>query len=612
MISRWNYIAVTTVMLITFVLFQFTNVMLERWNHYEENPYIKDVKELSGEQDAYTPEKENPFDAFRNEIVYIGDDKEKLGEVVHTWAVYAKRNIRSFDSLMQYQTSSDKPQQAVPEMIAVNAKYVDWEQTEEACAFFLKCAREGSAVVFCSLPEAAVIRESTALRELLGIARVAEAETKVDGIYLQGGFLLGGEAVYRTKDAAENKKRQDMQLVLPWYILTEDTNLYMRGICADETIEEKDSPAVIWEHETDGASVYAVNGDYMEDAAGLGLLSAMWSKSRDYDIYPVVNGQNLVISNYPGFSDENQEKMKQCYGRSAAELFRDEVWPSLIGIYQRNALGLSCMLAPQSDYEDDSLPDPKLLIYYMKLLSEERAEAGLSGVCVSDTSVSQKLEKDCQLMEEALPTYQFTSFYAGDLGKEDVEAALEQEILAAVRTIVTDYNGESEVIGYQNENITRQSVLADGSVQTYREDFRVRGVETALGYTAVLADLNDVVYAEGEEDVLTEFISSLSWNVQSGFKGFQEFEGTGVSECDERIRSFLALDYTQNRIGNTVYLEWKGSVEKAWFLFRCGGNETVSSIQGGTFRQLEEDVYLVEAQSGKVDILLRAKWRLGN
>lgn len=604
MVSRWNYIAIATVMAITFFLFQFTNVMLERWNNYEENSYVRDLEELPGEKDVYEDTEESAFHASRDQIVYIGDEKDVLGNVVRTWASYAKWGFRVFDSPESCEAALEG---SAPRMLAVDSRCIDWEQ-EENCAFLENCAEEGITVVFCNLPDAAVIEGSRPLRVLLGISEVRDRETTVGGLYLYEGFLLGGEGVYRTEDEEENAKRQDMELTFPWYVLSEDTDMYMRGVSTDNTVEEEESPAVIWRSRHDGSCVYAVNGDYMEDAAGLGLLTAMSSKSRNYDIYPVVNAQNLVVANYPGLSDENGDAMRQRYDRSAGELFRDVVWPSLVAVYRKSTLGLSCMMAPQFDYEDDNLPSQEELLYYMQSLNEERAEAGLSGVCVSDTPVGRKLTEDSWLMEGTLPTYRFTSFYAGDLEEAAVEAALQEEFLETVRTIVRDYSGSSQVIGYQNENVTAQSTLTDGARHTYREDFRVKSVETALGYTVVLEDLEDVVYSDSEEETLTEELSSLRWNVQSTFKGFKGFEGTTLSESDERVRDFLALDYTQRRENDTVYVEWDGTAGAAWFILRCDNDETVSRVKGGTFEQLERDVYLIEAQNENVEIMLRLRW----
>ena len=40
-------------MFIVFFLFQFSNVALESWNHYEENAYMVDTSELPDRSDAY-------------------------------------------------------------------------------------------------------------------------------------------------------------------------------------------------------------------------------------------------------------------------------------------------------------------------------------------------------------------------------------------------------------------------------------------------------------------------------------------------------------------------------------------------------------------------------
>ena len=397
-----------------------------------------------------------------------------------------------------------------------------------------------------------------------------------------------------------------MELSFPWYGLVSGTQVYMDGIFSGQSADEEDVPPVIWKNTVDGIDVFAVNGGYMEDASGLGILSAMSAEMNPYELYPVINAQNLVAANYPGLSDENKEEMLSRYGKTMQELFRDTLWPAVIAAYRQNTLGLTCMLAPQFDYEDDQWPDTEQMQYYMKRLNEERAETGLSGSNVSDTPVGQKLERDQWFMEGALPDYRFSSFYAETLAPEEIELALQQEILEDVRTVVTDYDPKIDIIGYQNDSVTRQSILSDGIRQTYREDFRTRSVETALGYTCVMADLESIVYPESEEeDVLTELTSYLNWNIRNSFDGFHEFEGTTISESDVKIRNFLALDYTQRREGQSVYLDLATSAPSSWFILRTR-NERVSHVEGGNWKQIEAGVYLIEAQNKNVVITLKA------
>ena len=50
--------------------------------------------------------------------------------------------------------------------------------------------------------------------------------------------------------------------------------------------------------------------DFLTDISNLGILSAIVAQITDYDIYPVVNAQNLVAADMPAFSSENEEKMQ--------------------------------------------------------------------------------------------------------------------------------------------------------------------------------------------------------------------------------------------------------------------------------------------------------------
>lgn len=602
MVSRWNYIAITAVMAITFFLFQFTNVMLESWNNYEENSYVRDTEELPGKGDAYTAGTEEDVSGDRDMIVYIGDTEKATGRTVHTWADYTKKEILIYSTLEEYEASDWRESEVRPKMIVLDAQSIDWEKEIE---YAEKYVASGIRLAFCNLPDVTVIRQNPGLQHLLGISEIKDEETEVVGIHLHEGFLLGGEAVYYTEDEEERARRQDMELVFPWYELSSGTEVYMEGICSGQSINQEEAPAVIWKNTIEGTDVFAVNGSYMEDASGLGILSAMSSEMNQYEIYPVVNAQNLVVANYPGLSRENEEVIMSRYGKSTEDLFRDTIWPSIIAIYRQNTLGLTCMLAPQFDYEDDNWPDAEQMVYYVKRLNEERAEMGLSGCNVSETPVQQKLERDQWFMEGVLPDYRFSSFYAGNLEQGEIETALQEKILSDVRTVVTQYDQKNDVIGYQTENITRQSILTDGVRHTYREDFRNRSVETALGYTSVLADLGKIVYPLDDEDALTELTSFLNWNIRNYFDGFRDFEGTTVSESDERIRDFLALDYAQHRENNSIYLELETAASSSWFVLRTQ-NETIGRVEGGNWKQLEKGVYLIEAQDKNVAITLKA------
>ncbi len=602
MVSRRNYFTITIVMFILFLLFQFTNVVLESWKGYEKNPYALDREQLSTRSTAYeTGGKEGGGigDETRRRVIYIGGGSEPIGMVVYNWAVYTKREIHKFGTIEEYQAAGEEEETQNPEFLIMDAAGIDWRQ-EDLCSLLTEYTKKGINLIFCNLPDTSVIEEMPELKRLLGIKEVKEATASVEGIRLKEGFLIGGETVYQSEDKEETKKRQDMELTFPWYTLDPKAEAYMQGL-PEKEMKEEEYPAVIWENPCGSAHVFAVNGSYMEDAAGLGLLSAMSAKIRKYDIYPVVNAQNMLIVNYPSLASENEEEMRRRYGQSMSDVLWNIAWPSVISAYRKNTLGLSCMITPQYDYEEDNIPSQTNLEFYMKRIKEQSAETGLSGESVSDTPVGQKLQEDWRFMNKALPSYKFTSFYAGEMTEAEVESALQEELLESVRTIVGDYSGSSEVIGYLSDSITKQSVLSDGTRHTYMEEFRVRSVETALGYTSVRMDVSEGVYPEEGQEGIDELASDFNWNIRYYWKNFHAFSGTTVSECDQRIRNFMAVDYTQKREDNKITLEYTSMESSVWFLLRTE-QESVNRVEGGECQRLEKGVYLIEAKEDQVTI----------
>ena len=190
--------------------------------------------------------------------------------------------------------------------------------------------------------------------------------------------------------------------------------------------------------------------------------------------------------------------MQEIYGNTATAVNRDIIWPSFASVYEKNHLGLTCMLAPKLDYSSTTKPDGSMLNYYVKLINEQKGETGLSGTCESETDVIQKLQEDQEFMQKKLNTFAFSSFYAGEQTDEEMEKALQQPVLEQIRTVVKAKDTEGDIVRYQNDQVTSQKVISEEEEQfTYRSWMKVKSVESALGYTSVLLDL-DAMTATGK------------------------------------------------------------------------------------------------------------------
>ena len=67
---------------------------------------------------------------------------------------------------------------------------------------------------------------------------------------------------------------------------------------------------------------------------------------------------------------------------------------------------------------------------------------------------------------------------------------------------------------------------------------------------------------------------------------------------------FLALDFTDIRKGDSIEITREGTEGTVWFVFRNYGRE-IKEIEGGSFKELEEGAYLVEAEEKEIKILLK-------
>lgn len=606
MVSRRNYLTIAMMFVILLFMFQFTGVMKEQLSEYESNEYADDTTTSFQRSDAFLAEQTS---ADACEVIYVGEAGGAEESVVKTWCSYRKRTFFCSSSLALLDSLQDDALQ----VLVVDGSKVT---SEEEVAVLRREAQMGVTVIFATLPQSSVIREYRDLRELLGIRAVIADEIPLAGMHLFSGFLLGGEEIYEVTELGE-EERQDMNPSVPWYTTGAGTKTYMVGTLSDETIEQtvdneiraqyagmeeeaaKNSllPAILWRNSVDTAKIFCVNGDYLADISGVGILDAMMGETYDYDIYPVINAQNLVIADLPAFVSENEEEMQKRYSQSAQAVYQEIVWPSLTSIASRTGAKMTCMMTPQFTYTDEEEPDGENVTYYLKRLKEEHAEAGLSADSREGIPLSEKIKQDQTFWQTYAPSYRFLSLYADGVKSIGEESALPAEI----RTVALGSGASGQAVGYLNENVTLQPSTSSGIRHTFLDDFKVKCMETALGYSNITLDLYSVTYPEGDEDSWEKMSKKIAANLGTYWKAYEAFDATTLTESDVRIRRFLALDYKQQRAGNAITLSLEHREDAAWFLLRLHG-EKVTEVAGGSFEEIEDGVYLILAEEDEVSV----------
>lgn len=614
MVSRRNYAAITAVMVIIFFLFQFLNMAKDHWNDYSENQYAVDVNELSGADNVYVAPDSDELDQQstglipwerKKCVVCIGSNESNtMGEMIGNWALYMKRKISYYESISAYENAISKKTQDTPQFVLVDPDFINWDDTKQIRSL-QTCVENGISVIFGKLPDASIIGSHKLLRRLLGIDEIVQESVTGNGIHLYSGFLLGGEVIYKAYNE-EEEKNQDMELTFPWYHLTSGTKIYMKGMLEDPTVNIQEYPPLIWRKNFTTASVFAVIGDYMTDATGLGMLTAMLSEMQSYTIYPVVNAQNFIAANYPAAANENSSILRQMYSQTMRGFLRDVVWPAFSSINIKTSFSLSSMMTIQFDYTDTAKPNSEDIQYYMEAVNEEEGEMGYSAYNVSNTSISEMISEDADFWNKTLPDYQFASLYYGDYSQKAVQGILDNSFMQRVRTVIGNVDTTSDVVGYVNNQVTRQNMLIDGYEHTFRQDLRIRSVETALGYTSILADVSKAAYPQSDKDGWEKLSEKLMANTITYWKPFSAFSGTTVSQCDSRIRRFLSLNYEEvaNESNNKILIHASEGDETAWFVLKTNG-EVISDVAGGTYEKIEDNVWLIGMEESSILITLK-------
>lgn len=600
MVSKRNFFSIAIMMFVLLFLFQFSMVVRDRQNTYDINSSLT-VRSSDG-KNAWQKEQidlTSLAETDRKCVLFVGDASGEMARAADRWCTYAKWNLATCSSMDEVQEESE----TLPGMLILESeKYANGSNLKK----LEKMVQNDVIIVFGCLEDPETIDHNEELKQFLGIDNVISQRTELTGVRLFKGFLLGGEVSYETPEEADEKERQDLALEVPWYQVGSGTKTYMMGLLPQSemngTIRNEELPALIWRNGIAGGSVFAVVGDYMKDSTALGLLDGMVTEASEYYLYPVVNAQNLSMVNFPAFADENSETMAELYGQQVTGIGRDIMWPSLVSIVEKGKMKMTCFMQPQADYEDGAAPDNKNLVFYLKQMKEQNAEAGLSLQYKNAESLNNKLAQDAEFFRKSGSSYRYGAAFVEEQNLNTVQEELNTEMLKDVSTLVCEYTEAEPVVSYYTDEVTLQTVTSDGMNYHYSDDIRMRSIQSALGYTNVMLNMQDIFWPERDTDRWQIMQKHFSSNLLTYWKNFTVFDSTTLSESNTRVRTFLNLDFSQSRSEDEIILQT--SQAGSWFVLRTHGEE-IADIEGGTQTKIEEGAYLICAEDTTVKIQVK-------
>ena len=603
MLSKRVYFTVSSLMMLVLFMFQFSGIIRKKYNNFDENKYAVSEKNDLNNNNVFTvlTDEDKVVKSISGYIVYIGDINTKTGNTVYEWCNYTKRNLLVYKTVSQYHRYNEK----YPDAVLIDSDYVNIDSDIDT---FSLLTDYGINLVFCTLPSYSAISENQRFEQLCGISPHRES-VNASGLKLYSGFLFGGEAWY-TKENDPDGKFQNMKLTMPWYNTSNATKTYMSAVVESEDgskIDNEDQPAVIWRKSHDHAYVFCINGDYIKDISGMGILTAIMSESKDLDIYPVVDSQSVIVNNFPMFSFENDDAVEKYYLRNTSSLLENVIWPDISNLAESTGARFTFMAAPQINYSDNNLVSAREMDYFFRLFSEISSEAGLTTTRDDATSIDEKLTADAGIFSNYLSNYKFTSIIAR---KDELENVLSSKnsLIDDVNTIVTDSQdyGGTKLFSYVNDNVINVECPVTSDKYTYSDDFRQRCFQTALAYTNIEFNMTGVCNPDDEKELWNEEIKSKSTALTSYMKNSKMFTKCSISQADKRIREFMAADYSYKQNSSYVSLDITGAQETARFIVRLRTGE-VENVSGAVCTKVEKGVYLITAQSKHVEMTIKTE-----
>lgn len=603
MLSKRVYFTVSALMMLVLFMFQFSGIIRKKYNNFDENKYAVSEKNDLNKKNVFTvlTDEDKVVKSISGYIVYIGDINTKTGNTVYEWCSYTKRNLLVYKTVTQYHRYNEK----YPDAILIDSDYVNIDRDIDT---FSLLTDYGINLVFCTLPSYSEISENQRFEQLCGISPHSES-VNASGLKLYSGFLFGGEAWY-TKENDPDGKFQNMNLTIPWYNTSNATKTYMSAVVESEDgskIDNEDQPAVIWRKSHDHAYVFCINGDYIKDISGIGILTAIMSESKDLDIYPVVDSQSVIVNNFPMFSFENDDAVEKYYLRNTSSLLENVIWPDISNLAESTGARFTFMAAPQINYSDNNLVSVREMDYFFRLFSEISSEAGLTTTRDDASSIDEKLTADAGIFSNYLSNYKFTSIIAR---KDELENVLSSKnsLIDDVNTIVTDSQdyGGTKLFSYVNDNVINVECPVTSDKYTYSDDFRQRCFQTALAYTNIEFNMTGVCNPDDEKELWNEEIKSKSTALTSYMKNSKMFTKCSISQADKRIREFMAADYSYKQNSSYVSLDITGAQETARFIVRLRTGE-VENVSGAVCTKVEKGVYLITAQSKHVEMTIKTE-----
>ena len=217
------------------------------------------------------------------------------------------------------------------------------------------------------------------------------------------------------------------------------------------------------------------------------------AQEKECFLYPIVNAQTISLLNYPYLSNENEEKIKEIYSRSADDLARDILWPNIVQILKNYKSPFNFFTATQLDYWDRVEANINYLDFYYREIGKMSGSMGLSLDQVSQANLDYILNENYSFYKENNIDSNFRYLYLGEFNNNEIKEKLNNDFLKNISMVMSNYKRGDKLIDFIDNDVLSIKFNLCGYKHDTIDDLQMICIENALGMCNMKVDIGPVI-----------------------------------------------------------------------------------------------------------------------
>lgn len=575
MIKKSQYVQLTLLILLIFALFLMTAASISF-----QGDAVSSSKEESGRLAAVTGASVNTLEnpAEEDYAVIIQGKDPAAGENIAKQMESLKKEYQSYQSMQEVPVPV---RDHMEQLILCSSEIEGYYSYDDIVA----ASMQGTDIIFAVLPSDEALTEEW--MELLGIRYVGESYMQ-KGIVSLDNFFIGGIRWY--KDYRIRTRRIKTNASCKTFIAAINDKV------KQEKLRNEDATDIVWRKILNHSRLFAVNGNFFSDMEHIGILSAIFSRLDSDYLYPIVNAKMLFMEDAPFLSDENEDIMEERYARNAGRFLEEIAIPGIV------SLSMALEIQPQfygvSYFQDLS---GGLHSDVASFLHRELVKIGGDIQVSAHQNDRNKTLRTIEMFER-VTEQDVTSLFFGDYDEEK-----ERQILEAV----SEKGNISSVIhswsGYPALSIEGDYAYIPMMTEGYDMDstvmFRLDGAASALGLITHGISMEEMIYPESEEDDWATAYKDFSAYYYTACQKYSWLDGVDAAGLEQRVRQYLVMKPEITYQEDRIHLHVENLYTQGFFLLKT--DKKIKKMSSGTFKKLEDGVYLLTVQEEDTKITLK-------